>query len=79
MKTIGVAELKAHLSRELRRVTAGEFIIVTDHSRAVAVLGPLPTGLTVVRPAAGPLVLPDVSPLILSDPMDHLAAERGER
>ncbi len=79
MVTIGVAELKAHLSRELRRVAAGETIIVTDHSRPVAVLGPLPTSVPVLRPATGPLELPDVSPLISSDPLDHLAAERGDR
>ena len=79
MMTIGVAELKAHLSRELRRVAAGETIIVTDHSRAIAALGPLPTDVPLLRPAAGPLELPDVSPLISSDPMDHLIAERGDR
>jgi prevent-host-death family protein len=79
MKTIGVAELKAHLSRELRRVSAGESLTVTDHSRAVAVLGPVPGGMAILRPAMGPLELPDVSALISSDPLDHLAAERGER
>ncbi|MFA7567276.1 MAG: hypothetical protein WCY01_09645 [Alkalispirochaeta sp.] len=60
-------------------MNAGETLVVTDHSRAIAVLGPLPTRLPVVRPAAGPLELPDISPLISSDPVDHLAAERGER
>ena len=79
MKTIGVAELKAHLSRELRRVTQGESILVTDHSRPVAVLCPLPNGLPLVRQAASPLELPDVAPLIASDPLDFLAAERGDR
>lgn len=79
MKTIGVAELKAHLSRELRRVSAGESLTVTDHSRAVAVLGPVPEGVAKLRPASRPLELPEVSALISSDPLDHLAAERGDR
>ncbi len=51
MKTIGVAELKAHLSRELRRVAAGESLIVTDHSRPIAVLAPLPSPLPLVNSA----------------------------
>jgi len=79
MMTIGVAELKAHLSRELRRVAGGETIIVTDHSREIAVLGPLRTGMSILRPAAGALDLPAVSPLITSDPLEHLMAERGDR
>lgn len=79
MKTIGVAELKAHLSRELRRVALGESILVTDHSRPIAVLRPLPTGLPLAQPASKSLELPDVSPLIASDPLDFLAAERGDR
>ena len=79
MKTIGVAELKAHLSRELRRVAAGETIVVTDHSQAVALLSPLPQKLPVVRSAAGRLDLPELTPLIASDPLDHLAAEREDR
>mgnify|MGYP006275155581 CR=1 FL=1 len=79
MLTIGVAELKAHLSRELRRAAGGETIIVTDHSREIAVLGPLRTGMSIPRPAAGALDLPDVPPLIASDAMEHLMAERGDR
>ena len=79
MQTIGVAELKAHLSRELRRVAAGESVTVTDHSRAVAVLGPAPGGMPMLRPASLPLELPDVSALISADPVDLLAAERGDR
>jgi|GEM_PF-2627841 len=77
MKTIGVAELKAHLSRELRRVAAGESLIVTDHSRPIAVLAPLPSPLPLVSSATGPPELPAVPPLISSDPVDYL--RRGNR
>ncbi|MHC4236478.1 MAG: type II toxin-antitoxin system Phd/YefM family antitoxin, partial [Planctomycetota bacterium] len=38
MKAVGVRELKAHLSRYLREVQAGEVILVTDRGRVVAEL-----------------------------------------
>ncbi len=37
---VGVRDLKASLSAYLRRVSAGESILVTDHGRAVARLVP---------------------------------------
>jgi prevent-host-death family protein len=40
MQTIGVRELKANLSKYLRRVEAGERLTVTDRGRAIAVLVP---------------------------------------
>jgi prevent-host-death family protein len=44
MEYVGVAELKAHLSRYLARVKAGEEIIVADRGRPVARLVPaIPT------------------------------------
>jgi prevent-host-death family protein len=41
--TVGVAELRQNLSAYLRRVAAGERLIVTDRNRPVAELGPPPT------------------------------------
>jgi prevent-host-death family protein len=41
MSTVGVRELKAHLSECLRRVQAGERLTVTDRGRAVATLAPV--------------------------------------
>ncbi len=41
MQTVGVRELKANLSRCLRRVQAGERLTVTDRGRAVATLAPV--------------------------------------
>jgi antitoxin (DNA-binding transcriptional repressor) of toxin-antitoxin stability system len=38
MKAVGVRELKAHLSRYLREVQAGEVILVTDRGHVVAEL-----------------------------------------
>ena len=39
---VGVRELRQHLSRYLRRVTAGETLVVTERGRSVAVLAPIP-------------------------------------
>jgi prevent-host-death family protein len=41
-ETVGVAELRQNLSRYLRRVEAGERLVVTDRNRPVAELGPPP-------------------------------------
>ncbi len=38
MKTIAIRELKAHLSRVLREVQAGDAVLVTDRGRVVAEL-----------------------------------------
>ena len=38
MRAIGVRDLKAHLSRYLRDVSAGEVLLVTDRGRVVAEL-----------------------------------------
>lgn len=40
MATVGVRELKAHLSQYLKRVGRGERIVVTERGRPVAVIGP---------------------------------------
>lgn len=48
--TVGVAELRQNLSRYLRRVAEGERLVVTDHNRPVAELGPPPiTGTALDR------------------------------
>ena len=41
MNTVGVRELKANLSRCLKRVQTGERLTVTDRGRAVAVIAPV--------------------------------------
>jgi prevent-host-death family protein len=42
MRTIGVAQLKAHLSRYLAHVKGGQEVLVTERGRPVAKLVPLP-------------------------------------
>ena len=41
MRTTGVAELKAHLSRYLAQVKSGQEVVVTERGRPVAKLVPL--------------------------------------
>ena len=41
--TVGIAELRQNLSRYLQRVAQGERLLVTDHNRPVAELGPPPS------------------------------------
>jgi prevent-host-death family protein len=41
-KEVGVAELRQNLSKYLRRVAAGERLVVTDRNKPVAELGPPP-------------------------------------
>src|SRR5215472_9298465 len=40
MKTVGVRELKNRLSEYIRRVRAGEEVLVTDRGEVVAEIGP---------------------------------------
>ncbi len=41
MDTVGVRELKANLSRHLKRVRAGARLTVTEHGRSVATISPV--------------------------------------
>ena len=47
METIGIRELKTHLSRHLKRVRAGVRLVVTEHGRSIATIAPVnsPPGL----------------------------------
>lgn len=59
VETVGVAELRQNLSRYLRRVQQGERLLVTDHNRPVAELGPPPsTGRALDRLIAEGLAAP---------------------
>jgi antitoxin (DNA-binding transcriptional repressor) of toxin-antitoxin stability system len=55
MSTISIADLKTHLSAELKKVQAGAVITVLDHKRPVAEIRPISekndTGFVVVKPA----------------------------
>lgn len=46
LETVGVAQLRQNLSAYLKRVAAGERLVVTDHNRPVAELTPLSSRLS---------------------------------
>ena len=41
MDTVGIRELKTHLSRHLKRVRSGARLMVTDRGRSIATIGPI--------------------------------------
>lgn len=41
METIGIRELKTHLSRHLKRVRSGVRLVVTEHGRSIATIAPI--------------------------------------
>lgn len=41
METVGIRELKAHLSRYLKRVRAGRQLMVTERGRTIAAITPM--------------------------------------
>ena len=43
METVGIRELKAHLSRHLKRVRSGARLTVTDRGRSIAIINPVET------------------------------------
>lgn len=43
MNTVGIRDLKAHLSRYLRRVRSGTRLVITERGRAIASLNPVET------------------------------------
>jgi antitoxin (DNA-binding transcriptional repressor) of toxin-antitoxin stability system len=64
MSTISIAELKTHLSAELKKVQAGAVLTVTDHKLPVAEIHPVAkkknTGFEISKPAteSGPPPFP---------------------
>lgn len=83
MKSVGTAELKAHLSEHLRAVREGETITVLDRREPVARIVPIADvaeGL-VILPARGSLRdIPRPGPVEgLGDVVDQLLIERRDR
>ena len=70
MVAIGVRELREHLSAALRRVRAGESLVVTSHGEPIAMLSPPPRDpyeelvrSGAVTPARKPFRVADFEPL----------------
>jgi prevent-host-death family protein len=43
METVGIRELKAHLSHHLRRVRSGARLLVTERGHSIATIAPIET------------------------------------
>jgi prevent-host-death family protein len=41
METVGIRDLKAHLSRHLKRVRSGVRLVVTERGRTIATISPI--------------------------------------
>ena len=41
MDTVGIRELKTHLSRHLRRVRSGARLLITERGRSIATISPV--------------------------------------
>jgi prevent-host-death family protein len=41
MDTVGIRELKSHLSHHLKRVQAGERLLVTERGKSIATISPV--------------------------------------
>ena len=75
-----VTELKAHLSESLRRVRAGETLVVTERRKAIVRILPYETD-SLIDQVAITKFLPIAPELVNYKPLDSralLAAERGD-
>ena len=75
MEQVGIRELKQNASAVLRRVTAGESLIVTDRGRPVARLSPIKKGGLQELIDAGLVTMPTGR---LSDGPDPIPLEAGQ-
>jgi len=79
MKTISVSNLKTHLSAELKKVKAGEPVVVLDHKHPVAMVVPFEAEPLFVKEAAKSYEYKSLTPLTNKDPLSALLQERDER
>jgi antitoxin (DNA-binding transcriptional repressor) of toxin-antitoxin stability system len=70
MKTVGIRELKDHLSEYLRRVRGGESVLVTDRGEVVAEFSPPTRGADDTSLPAGLLALARRGLATLGTPAD---------
>ena len=77
-RTVAVAELKAHLSAELRRVKEGETTVIVDHKKPVARLSGIGTLPRYVRRGRIPFVWQELQPLMQGDLQGLIDEERAD-
>jgi len=78
MNTIAIAELKAHLSAELKKVRAGATLLIMDRKQPVARIIPLTSGLTLSHRASRSPQWIAYEPLLQTDPLVALETERAD-
>lgn len=78
MRTIAIAELKAHLSAEVKKAHKGEVVVIVDHRRPVAMIGPVAEELRYRSRASKTFVVRELAPLVARDPLIALHEEREE-
>lgn len=79
---VGIAELKAHLSEYVKRVKAGERIVICDRETPVAELLPLKKELPIrqaTHPASDVLKFKGVRPRVPVDVVALLREDRDQR
>jgi antitoxin (DNA-binding transcriptional repressor) of toxin-antitoxin stability system len=79
MKTISVSSLKAHLSAELKKVQAGETVVVFDHRHPVAKVVPFEHEPLFLREASETYRCNVLAPLTDIDPLKAVEQDRAER
>jgi prevent-host-death family protein len=89
MESVGIRQLKAHLSEYIRRAEAGETVVITDRGKEVARLAPArqTEGLRdlmakgIVKGSGGKVDLSDIEPVkSAGEPLSEAVLEqRGPR
>ena len=77
-RAVAIADLKAHLSAELRNVRHAGSIIVLDHKKPVARLTRIEEGPSYAARSNKPFVWKEFSPLIVGDIQPLIEAERAD-
>jgi len=77
-RNVAIAELKAHLSAELKRVSNGETITVVDHKKPVARITALGSDPVYVRKSTKKFVWQSLTPLFTGDLQHLLDSERDD-
>ena len=86
MNSIRIAELKDHLSENLRKVQAGDSLVVLDRATPIAHIVPVPTPASELRVVEPPRSWQDVAalelpaaPALATRSLAVLVDERGDR
>ena len=81
VRTVNISRFKAHISEELRRVRAGEHVVILDRDIPVAEVIPYREreGTFKIRPPKHRLTYSRTSFAVGPDPFQYLMEERAKR